>query len=300
MAGPRQPVHLPVMAEEAVGLLAPAPGRVYLDCNLGLGGHAGLILERSAPDGLLVGLDWDAEALAVARGRLARFRGRVRMVRSNFVRAAEVLEELGMGPVDGVLLDLGLSSLQLASNRGFSFSDEASLDMRMDDRAPESARDLVNRLSEAELADIIYLYGEERQARRIAAAIVAARKEGEIKSGRQLADIVYRAVPRRFHPPGIHMATRTFQALRIAVNRELDNLAGLLESLPRILAPGGRVCVISFHSLEDRLVKRCFADRDRFEPLTRKPLRAGKEECSQNPRARSARLRAARLCSRPR
>ncbi len=294
-----RPLHVPVMADEVVELLAPVSGGVYLDCNLGLGGHAELILERSGPDGVLVGLDWDAEALAMAKKKLSRFGRRAIAVRSNFARAAAVLDGLGLGPVDGVLLDLGLSSLQLAANRGFSFSDSESLDMRMDDRAGESARDLVNRCSEAELADIIYNYGEERQARRIAAAIVAERKAGEIRSGKELADIVYRAVPRRFHPGRIHVATRTFQALRIAVNRELDNLAELLASLPRIMAGGARVCVISFHSLEDRLVKRCFSDRSLFRPLTKKPLRAREEECSQNPRSRSARLRAATYCGLP-
>jgi len=286
------PIHIPVLPEETLALLAPAAGGVYLACNLGLGGHAELILEHSGPDGILVGLDWDSEALAMAEKRLARYGERARLVRSNFAHADAVLARLGLGPVDGVLLDLGLSSLQIDGCRGFSFSDPESLDMRMDDRGKETARDLVNQCSADELADMIYHYGEERQARRIAAAIVAARAQGEIKSGLELAEIVYRAVPRRFHPKKIHVATRTFQALRIAVNRELDNLETLLSALPRLLKTGGRACVISFHSLEDRLVKRAFADRKIYQPLTRKPVTATEKECWQNPRSRSARLRA--------
>ncbi len=288
-------VHVPVLPKETLALLSPVAGGIYLDCNLGLGGHAELILERSGPDGILVGIDWDSEALAMAEKRLARFGERARLVRSNFAHAEEVLSSIAIGPVDGVLLDLGLSSLQLDGGRGFSFADAESLDMRMDDRGGETARDLVNQCSAEELADMIYHYGGERQARRIAAAIVAARAAGEIKSGRELGEIVYRAVPRRFHPKKIHAATRTFQALRIAVNREFDNLETLLSSLPRLLKPGGRVCVISFHSLEDRLVKRTFADRKKYQPLTGKPVTARELECRQNPRSRSARLRAAQF-----
>jgi len=286
------PVHIPVLPEETMALLAPCASGTYLDCNLGLGGHAEMILDASSPDGVLVGLDLDSEALAMAEKRLTRFGGRACLVRSNFARAEEVLSSLGIAGVDGVLLDLGLSSLQIDGDRGFSFNDPHSLDMRMDDRSGETARDLVNRCSAEELAEMIYNYGGERQSRRIAAAIVAARVEGEIKSGRELADIVYRAVPRRFHPKKIHSATRTFQALRIAVNRELDNLEVILAALPRILNPGGRVCVISFHSLEDRMVKRAFADKKKYQLLTRKPVTAKEPECRQNPRSRSARLRA--------
>ncbi|MFZ5776502.1 MAG: 16S rRNA (cytosine(1402)-N(4))-methyltransferase RsmH [Thermodesulfobacteriota bacterium] len=286
--------HVPVMLEEVIASLAPASGRLYVDGNLGLGGHAERILELSGPDGQLIGFDLDAGAMALARERLARFGGRARFVHGNFASMKEALMELGVNQIDGLLLDLGLSSLQLdASGRGFSFRGREPLDMRMDQRQPVTAAELVNTASQEELADIFFYYGEERQARRIAAWIVEARRTERIEFTDQLVRLVEQAVPRRFHPDRIHVATKVFQALRIAVNGELESLSRVLADLPDLLRVGGRVCVISFHSLEDRLVKRVFRQDRRLDPLGSKPLLPGRDECLRNPRARSAKLRVA-------
>ena len=202
--------------------------------------------------------------------------------------------ELGIGTIDGLLLDLGLSSLQLdASGRGFSFKGSEPLDMRMDQRQATTAAELVNKASEEELADIFFYYGEERQARRIAEEIVEARRKEKIVSTDQLVALVDRAIPKRFHPKKIHVATKVFQALRIAVNRELDSLERILADGATLLAPGARFCVISFHSLEDRLVKQAFRENPLLEVVTPKPLTPGRAECLRNPRARSAKLRVA-------
>ncbi|MEN8142291.1 MAG: 16S rRNA (cytosine(1402)-N(4))-methyltransferase RsmH, partial [Thermodesulfobacteriota bacterium] len=217
-------------------------------------------------------------------------------VRRNFAEIREVLTELGLPGVDGILLDLGLSSPQLdGGERGFSFRGSEPLDMRMDDRSSQTAAGFLNNLSKDDLADLFYYYGEERQARRIAAAVVAARVKKPFETTDQLVELVEKAIPRRFHPRKIHVATRVFQALRIAVNRELDNLAGILEIGSELLNRGGRFCVISFHSLEDRMVKRAFQKDTRLRILTRKPVRPTEEECLRNPRARSARLRVAEV-----
>ncbi len=286
--------HEPVLLVEAVGGLAPRPGGLYVDGNVGFGGHAAAILDASAPDGRLIGFDWDAAAIDRARQRLAPFEGRVELVHDNFTALGRYLEERGVAAVDGILLDLGVSSFQLdASGRGFSFLRDEPLDMRMDQRRQLTAADLVNTLPERELADILYYYGEERQARRIAARIVAHRLRARIGTTAELAAIVARAVPRRFHPRRIHVATRTFQALRIAVNGELDNLRAMLDSAWRYLRPGGRFCVISFHSLEDRLVKAAFAGQPALDVLTRRPVTPAAAERQRNPRSRSARLRIA-------
>lgn len=286
--------HEPVMVEEVVSLLSPGPGKTICDATVGTGGHAEAILSRGAH---LVGLDKDPQALELARARLSRFGDRAVLLRADFRGLKAALAEAGVHEVDGVLFDLGVSSLQLGTpQRGFSFREEAPLDMRMDPDHPLTAAELVNRLPEEELARILREYGEERYARRIARAIVRHRGEAPIRTTAELARIVARC-----YPPGrhrIHPATRTFQALRIAVNDELSALKEGLAQAMGLLSPGGTVCVISFHSLEDRIVKRFFRDqaaKGTLEILTKKPLRPRPEEVQRNPRARSAKLRAARV-----
>lgn len=282
------------MLEEVVTCLAPKDGGLYVDGNLGLGGHTEGILEACGPTGQVVGFDWDAAALTLAQERLARFAGRVRFVHKNFASIKETLMELGVGTIDGLLLDLGLSSLQLdASGRGFSFKGSEPLDMRMDQRQATTAAQLVNEATEEELADIFFYYGEERQARRIAEQIVTERRKEKIISTDQLVALVDQAIPKRFHPKKIHVATKVFQALRIAVNHELDSLEQVLADGASLLAPGARFCVISFHSLEDRLVKQAFRENPLLDIVTQKPLVPGRAECLRNPRARSAKLRVA-------
>jgi 16S rRNA (cytosine1402-N4)-methyltransferase len=285
-------VHAPVLLAEALELLAVRPGGSYVDGTVGLGGHAEEILRRSAPDGRLLGLDRDPEALERAAERLRAFGPRARLRHADY-RALPAL--LADERVDGVLLDLGVSSLQLdAPGRGFSFRSDAPLDMRMDPTAGETAAEVVNRLPERALADLIYRWGEERASRRIARAIVEARRRGRIETTVALAQIVRRAAPRSGRP-GLDPATRTFQALRIHVNRELEGLGTALLAIAETLAAGGRLVVIAFHSLEDREVKRALRGlgaRGPFRLLTRKPVRPSEAELARNPRARSARLRA--------
>jgi 16S rRNA (cytosine1402-N4)-methyltransferase len=289
-------VHEPVLLAETIALMAPASGGIYVDATLGLGGHSRAILERSSPEGQVIGFEWDEAALALARDNLAEFGGRIRFVHRSYAELRQGLAELGVERVDGLLLDLGLSSLQLdAGGRGFSFRRDEPLDMRMDTRRELTAAELINTYGEDELADIFFQFGEERQSRRIAARIVAERGKARVETAERLADIVAEAFPKRFHPKKIHVATRVFQALRIAVNRELENLVETLTAALTVLKPGGRICVISFHSLEDRLVKWRFREETAFEVLTRKPIVPTPEECNRNPRARSAKLRAARL-----
>ncbi len=289
-----RPEHEPVLLAEVVAVLAPTSGGIYVDGNVGFGGHATAILEASAPDGRLIGFDWDEAAIERAADRLAPFGDRVVLIRDNFVTIGRHLRARGIEAVDGILLDLGISSYHVdASGRGFSFQRDEPLDMRMDLRREVTAADLVNDLPERDLADIIYHYGEERQARRIAAHIVLARRRQRIATSGQLAAIVAQAVPKRFHPRRIHVATRTFQALRIAVNGELDNLRAVLLDGWRFLRPGGRFCVISFHSLEDRLVKTVFASEPQLVVLNKKPVTPTTAEIERNPRSRSARLRVA-------
>ena len=284
---------------------------------MGGGGHAGEILLRSSPDGVLLGLDWDDQAIEAAGRALARFGNRVILRRSGFTGAREVLDEVGWPGVDGMLLDLGLSSHQVDTpERGFGFRNDARLDMRMDRRGPVDARELVNTLPVADLERLIREFGEEPRARRIALAIDAQRRKGPIDSTRLLAETVARAAggagrrPRGSRTPVTHPATRTFQAVRIAVNRELDNLERFLETAYELLRAGGRLVIISFHSLEDRMVKRAFRkwgldcvcpprmpvcvcgwDR-KATAITRRPRVPTSEEVRVNPRARSARLRA--------
>lgn len=288
-------IHQPVLLEEVIRFLAPVSGGIYVDTNLGLGGHTERILQESAPDGRVIAFDWDDEAMTLARERLVPFGDRVDFVAQNFAALPEYMAEVGISQVDGILCDLGLSSYQLdVSCRGFSFKGSQPLDMRMDNRQSLTARDLVNSASEEELADIFFYFGEERQARRIASSIVEWRKKEAIDTTDQLVAIVERSVPRRFHPQKIHVATKVFQGLRIAVNQEFENLITLLKGAPDILKDDAKFCVISFHSLEDRLVKRAFGESPSLEVLTKRPVVAGEEELKYNPRARSAKLRVAR------
>lgn len=304
--------HLPVMPAEVLALLAPRSGGIYVDGTLGGAGHARMILDASAPHGILVGFDRDPEALAAARERLAPYGDRVKLVRSNYASMGESLAALGIDAIDGFLLDIGVSSHQLdTAERGFSFQVDAPLDMRMDPENGATAADLVNGLSLDELARIIREYGEERWAKRIASFIVKAReRDGAIESTLQLVDCVKGAIPRSAWEERIHPATRTFQALRIAVNDELGSLERGLAAGIDVLAQGGRGVVISFHSLEDRIVKTVFrqyaqgctcpkmlpqcvcGNTPRVRILTGKPVIAGNDEVAQNPRARSAKVRA--------
>lgn len=306
------PVHIPVLLNETIGCLNPRRGGVYVDCTVGAGGHARAILENIGPDGLLIGLDRDPAALAAARQNLAPFGAQVRLVHGNFSRLREALDSLGVPAVDGVLFDLGVSSLQLdAADRGFSYWKDAPLDMRMDPAQQTTAYHLVNGLTEDELAKIIAEYGEEKWARRIAQFIVRERQRKRIETTGELVEIIKAAIPAPARREGPHPARRTFQALRIAVNDELSGLGQAIEDAVAVLRPGGRICVITFHSLEDRVVKQtlralakgCICPPDApvcgcgrrpvLKLLTTKPIIPGAAEIAANPRARSAKLRAA-------
>jgi 16S rRNA (cytosine1402-N4)-methyltransferase len=285
-------VHETVMRAEVIAALAPAAG-VYVDATVGGGGHAEAILEAH-PESRLVGFDRDDAALAAAKARLARFGDRVTLVKTGFAEAENALRGIGLDSIEGICADLGVSSPQLDdAARGMSFRREGPIDMRMDPTSGETALDLVERLSDDELADVIFHYGEEKRSRRIARSVKRALSDGQLVTTLDLRRAIVRAVgPVRVG--GVDPATRTFQALRIAVNGELEQLEELLAALPRILARGGVAAFLSFHSLEDRLVKRTFHQREMWEPLTKKPLVATDEEAAANPRARSAKLRAAR------
>jgi 16S rRNA (cytosine1402-N4)-methyltransferase len=287
-------LHVPVLAQEVVEWLTPVSGKLYIDGTLGLGGHTSLILDKSSPSGRVIGFEWDEQAARPAEERLAGFADRFSLIQSSYADMVLRCREIGVRQVNGILIDLGVSSLQLDTpERGFSFMVDAPLDMRMDKRIKVTAEQLVNRLKKDELADVFYNYGEERQARRIAGFIVKARLEGPVKSTRQLAEIVGRAIPVKYHPKKIHVATKVFQALRIAVNREFDNLVKLLTDAPQLLVPGARICIITFHSLEDRIVKQAFVNNPEYRVLTRKPVGVSAAELSNNFRARSAKLRVA-------
>ena len=288
-------IHQSVLPAEVLEYLNPRTGGIYMDGTLGLGGHSLAILTKSSPDGRVIGFEWDENAIRLSRVRLAAFAERLTIVRRNFAEIEEGLQEVGIEKLDGLLIDIGLSSLQLdMGERGFSFQRDEPLDMRMDNRREVTAASILAQCSEDELADIFFYYGEERQARRIAGEVVAKRRQEAILTSKQLALLVAKAVPRRFHPQKIHVATKVFQALRIAVNTELENLARILDTAPAFLQPGASFCVISFHSLEDRMVKRKFRDNPDLEVVTQRPVIAGEEEIAANPRSRSARLRVAR------
>ncbi len=287
--------HTPVLLREVITGLQPRPGGRYIDGTVGGGGHAAAILEASAPDGRLLGIDCDPAALTAAGARLALYGDRVTLVRGSFREVGRLAIDAGFTQVQGVLLDLGVSSYQFDTpERGFSFQASAPLDMRLDPDAPVTAARLVNDLPEQELADLIFRYGEERGSRRIARAIVAARQRKPVTTTDELALIVSRALGGQ--RGRIHPATRTFQALRIAVNDELASLEAALPQIVELLAAGGRMAIIAFHSLEDRIVKqfmRAEAQAGRLRIITRKPVEASNEEQHANPRSRSAKLRVA-------
>lgn len=294
-----EPTHLPVLVDEVRALLQPERGGTFVDCTVGLGGHARMLLEAGASR--LIGIDRDPDALTIARESLAAFGDRAALVHADYREIDAVLDALGVQQVSGVLADFGVSSMQLdAEGRGFSFRRDEPLDMRMDRSRGETAADLIDRVDEQELADVIYAFGEERRSRQVARAIVRARGEGRIETTGRLAEIVRRAVAARGWQR-IDPATRTFQALRIWVNRELDGLDSFIGSAARRLQPERRIALIAFHSLEDRVVKHTLRALSRdsesgpavLKVLTKHPVVASEAEAAANPRARSAKLRGA-------
>lgn len=304
--------HKAVLLSETISLLAPGPGGVYVDGTLGGGGHSREILERIGPDGVLVGIDRDPEAIEYNRENLRQYADRLVLVQGNFKDIDSILDTVGYAQVDGMLLDLGVSSHQLDADRGFTFQRDERLDMRMSaaEEGP-SAADVVNDYSETDLADIIWRYGEERYSRRVARAIIERRREKHITTTGELAEIVQSAIGVKYRGQDIHPATRTFQAIRIEVNQELHAIEAVIPAAVERLKIGGRICIISFHSLEDRIVKNVFRKlsgrcecpprlpecqcgaRKVLEILTRKPITPTAEEVKDNPRARSSKLRCA-------
>ncbi len=304
--------HVSVLLNEAVTHLNPRPGGTYVDCTLGGGGHTLEIMKRILPDGRVIGIDQDTNALEAAKERLSAFENNVIFAHSNFYKIKAVVAGLGLETVDGILFDLGVSSHQLdEGSRGFSYMQDAPLDMRMNANDPVTAEQLVNELPEEELTSIIKDYGEERWAKRIAAFIAEHRRRQLIHTTGELVDIIKKAIPAGARKDGPHPAKRTFQALRIAVNDELNRFAEALRDAVEILRPGGRVCVITFHSLEDRIAKEvfrelakecicppelpvCMCDKQKqVDIITGKPILPGPQEITDNPRARSAKLRVA-------
>jgi 16S rRNA (cytosine1402-N4)-methyltransferase len=292
-------VHVPVLAEEICYWLQPKSGGIYVDCTLGVGGTSLKILERSGDNAYILGLDRDPEALAIAEKNLEPYRSHVKIFNGNYSHIVEFVHQAGFEKVDGVVFDLGVSSLQLDKpERGFSFALDGPLDMRMNQTQGPTAADLVKVLPEKELADLFFLYGEERFSRRIARAIVESRKTFALETTQALVAVIKGAVPHAYRKGRIHCATRTFQALRIRVNQELDLLQPALQSAVSLLKEGGRLCVVAFHSLEDRVVKHTFRamagkDNPAITILTKKPITADQQEIQQNPRSRSAKLRVA-------
>ena len=303
--------HIPVMLSEVVHYLNCKPGKIYADCTLGGSGHASAILEKIIPDGILIGIDQDIDAIKNAKKKLKLYELNIHLFHNNFVNLPKILSQLNITAVDGILLDLGISFHHLdSSGRGFSFRKDEPLDMRMNIESDTTAEELINTMDEKSLAEIFFKYGEERYSRKIAKKIVNVRKKEKIKSSRHLAEIVCKAVSgkassrRRIHP-----ATRVFMAVRIAVNKELDMLNSFMETSVDLLKPEGRFCILSFHSLEDRIVKRkikllegrcicppalprCVCNKTRvIRSLTKKVLRPTEEEIAANPMARSARMR---------
>ena len=304
--------HIPVLLAESVGFLAIKPGGIYADLTLGLGGHSREILKALGPGGLLVGFDKDDDAIAAARENIGGSEDRLRIIKSDFRDAPLLLREAGIPALDGFLMDLGVSTMQIkTAERGFGFSSDAPLDMRMDRSSGQTAAELLRDSSEEALADIIYRYGEERWSRAIARRLQIRNLENPVTTTRELAEEVKRAIPARFWPPKTHPATRTFQALRIAVNDELGALSSALTEMVGLLNSGGRAVVLSYHSLEDRIVKKTFNEFARgcdcppdfpvcvcgkkpvLKVLTGRPVTASEKETRDNPSARSAKLRAA-------
>ena len=289
--------HIPVMLNEVIEYLRPKPGNIFVDGTLGLGGHAEVIVKLIGTTGRLIGIDRDAQALAVARENLRAYQGQCDLIHENYSNIDKVLAKLNIRNVDCILLDLGLSSFQLNDpRRGFSFRSDGPLDMRMDQDSYISAFDLVNSLSEKEISAILKDFGQERWHHRVARYIVQRRSEKPIETTKELSDIILRAMPRQSRREKIHPATRAFQAFRIAVNRELEGLEEALDKCFDVLKVGGRIGVIAFHSLEDRIVKQKFrgwAKGGEYNLIVKKPLRPSDNEANFNPRARSARLRIA-------
>lgn len=289
-------LHKSVLLKETIDLLNVQQNRDYIDCTFGGGGHTRAILEASAPDGQVLAIDLDQEALAAGRKSLASFGSRLALVHGSFRDIVSIAADNGFDQGDGILYDLGLSTDQLSGRgRGFSFKEDEPLDMRFSFDTATTAADIVNTVVEKDLADLIYQYGEERQSRRIARRIVEEREKKRIATTKELVDIIVRAYPPKLRHGRIHCATKTFQALRIAVNDELENLKDSLPDAFGLLKPSGRLAVISFHSLEDRVVKHQFkqwAKDGKAELLVKKPLTPTKEEQSENPASRSAKLRA--------
>ncbi|MGA1874619.1 MAG: 16S rRNA (cytosine(1402)-N(4))-methyltransferase RsmH [bacterium] len=303
-------IHHPVLVTEVLEYLKCSESKVYIDGTLGEGGHAERILEESFPTGRVVGIDLDEDILQKAENRLKRFGSRVTFVRDNFKNIKTILPRVGLRQIDGFLIDLGVSSLHFESReRGFSFQLDAPLDMRLDQRNPMTAAQIVNQSGEAELADMLWRYGEERWSRRIARTICSRRRKAPISTTGQLAEIVASAIPAKYRPRKIHPATRTFQALRIMVNQELQGLEQAVIDGIDVLRAGSRICIISYHSLEDRIVKWTFRKLAKAEEangicpggpkiriLTPKPIIPSEAEIQGNPRARSAKLRVAEKC----
>ena len=289
-------VHKPVLCREVLQYLRPQPGDTIIDCTIGEGGHAQAILKFLSPGGRLIGIDQDREALCIAEKKLISYRDSLELVYGNFINMDRIVKEKGIDHIDGILLDLGVSSLQLDTpRRGFSIMRDGPLDMRMNPEAKVTAADLVNTLTRDEIVRILKSFGEERWASRIAGAIIRHRETDPIITTGQLTGLLLRTIPQRSPKRRIHPATRTFQAFRIAVNCELEVLDRTLSKIPGLLSEGGRVCVISYHSLEDRIAKdriREFSKTGILKTLTKKPVRPREEEVSLNPRARSAKLRA--------
>ena len=289
--------HRPILLKEVMHFLNPLPGNVIIDATIGGGGHSEEIIQKIYPSGKLIGIDRDTDALRIAQERLESLGRPFKLINKNFRDIKEIVQDLGMRDVDGILFDLGISSIQMeTAERGFSIKGTGPLDMRMDRRDGRTAKDLVNRLSENELSCLIRDLGEERFHRRIARGIVIARKRKKIETTKELAEIILNSIPYRRNRERIHPATRTFQAFRIKVNEELVSLEEAIRETPNLLRRGGRVCVISFHSLEDRIVKnvlREFKAEGFFDIITKKPVPPEREEIFENPRARSAKLRAA-------
>ncbi|MBE0478623.1 16S rRNA (cytosine(1402)-N(4))-methyltransferase RsmH [Candidatus Aerophobetes bacterium] len=290
-------MHTPVMVQEVLHYIAPRKGGIYVDCTLGTGGHSQAMLEKTDGKIRLIGIDWDEEAINISCKHLREYKEQVVLVRANFADITKILKEENIYKVNGFLYDLGLSSHQLDNVfRGFSFREDALLDMRMDKREKINAADIVNKSSQSELEDILWNLGEERWAKRMAEFIIEERKVCPITSTKQLVEILKRAVPAKFRRGRkIHFATRTFQALRIAVNRELENLQKSLSEAINFLSSGGKICVMSYHSLEDRIVKSKFkqVEGKELRILTPKVVKPSLQETKENPRSRSARLRAA-------
>lgn len=303
------PVHKTVLQKEAIEYLRPVEDGIYVDATVGLGGHSMQLLETSDYRSQIIGLDIDEEALLHAEQHLKPFKSQVTLINKNFADIDSAVTELGVKKVNGIIADLGMSSFQLEGNRGFSFSSSGPLDMRMDTNLQFTAFDLLNEMTAEEIEGLIRNYGEESFSKRISRAIVNARKSRPLQTSAELAEIVSDSIPKKFHPKGKHPATKTFQALRIAVNNEIENLKIFIEKAVDLLESGGRLIIISFHSLEDRVVKSHFKQlslncicppdlpvcgcqkKSTLKILTKSPVVPGRDELSENPRCRSAKMR---------